>query len=1349
MDTFNEKHCYFITLIICQFFTISSYSNDLRIKERLLSVEDGLSDRNIYHFLECSRGYMWIATSNGLNRFDGQNFKVYKSPAYPLASNSILKIVEDWKGNLWLAHAKHIFGFIFKKQNHKAIGVFNPVLETYQKLEDYLPNLPVSLDSIISIEQFRPKQVHFSTSDGKIYRYDSLGFHLEYKHSSPFDAYPNPTPLADGSYIGFDGKKYLQLRQHAKKYKPNEDKILLDHWRCMRTLRIPLDSLRKHEHLDSLLNHYGFTNYYPNQNTAVLEGWSHDQKKYSHLFYNLKSKEVFNLPFRAQDKNIGDCLHITRQGQVWNIIRPGIVYISELNSYRFRKITHGFPTRGISAADDQSLFISEGHSLSHYTADGKLIAKLPNKQESWATLLDQEALWFSTSHDSQSNLFRYNLKTKQKTEIPTCGSKNTGIYWSIHRDNMERLWAGHESGISYFDPKQGCLQLYKPTPKFKALSSSAVYSFHENAEGIWLATNKGVFLLNHHNKIVNHWNSKHKNPTKRLPFDHILHIYEDRKGIFWLASRGGGLIEWNPNLGTTNQYTTKQGFPNNTLYEVYEDDFGFLWMGSDNGLIRFNKKNHHIEVFTVEDGIAHNEFNTTSHFRGKDGTLYFGGLKGVTQFHPKDFVRDSTPIPQLHITNLQKQDKDGEFHDILSSTLHQNQLTLEPTDLGIQVQFSLMEFLEPKRIVYAYKIEGIDQQWITLDKPSFRINKLDYGNYHLLLRAKTIEGVWTTPLKLPIKVLKPFYLEGYFIAFMIILSVSIFIGISYLRSRAYLKAQESLKRAKKDKRIIQKQAAQLQKIDEVKSRFFSNISHELRTPLTLISSPTHHLLDTLDDISKAEIKQQLELIIRNADTLRVLVDDILDLSKLTDSRMEKEEGAVHLNEYIQLLFTNFNSLAHHLGVNYTLVNDLVKDYWISLDQSKTEKVINNLLSNAFKFTPKGGKVTLHIWETQDILHIQVADTGKGIKAEELPHIFDRFYQGQQEGADFQGSTGIGLALAKEMAMFMGGDLKAESLVGHGSSFTLSLPLKPTDQEHASPLASISSPLPIHPQSYTETLKTKLGTSTAAHHTKGSILIVEDNSLLQEFLTKLLQQDYFIFNAYNGYEALELLKLERIQLIISDVMMPELDGFSFLEKLRQEHQWRGIPVIMLTALGNDKHRLKALNLGVDDYLTKPFTPQELFARVHNLITRFWEKEEWALSRTEETNQTTTTTSNGMQPSSIENSILAEDLDWIEEVKQIILKELSNKYFLLEDVADNVNLSMRQFRRKVKKITGMSPSELHREVALQEARKLLENHEYTTIKAVAQSVGFAQNTARFSKYYFSRFGKKPVEYLKELG
>ena len=1333
-------------IVMCQLQIGSVLGTGLLLKERFLSVEDGLSDRNIYHLLEGSNGYIWIATSNGLNRFDGQNFKVYNVPEYPFPSNSILKLAEDWQGGLWMGFAKSTFGFTFKKQNHNGFGVFNSTLETYQSIEAHFPNLPVSSDSIISIEQFYPRVVHFTTSNGRIYRYDSLGFHLEYQHTSDFEKYLNPVPLAEGRYMGYDQDKLLDLSKDGERSSWHGKKIKVNYWKCLRALRITYDSLASHQLLYELLGKYDFANYYPNHQIILFQNQIGHTNKFEHIFFDIVHARILDSLLKTPDERIDGCYTTTHNGLVWNVIRPGVLYLSELNSYLFEKFAQGFPTRGVLEANDGSIFVSEAYKLTQYCPKANLVAQRPLHKsfigfESWAIHSDNENLWVSTTNHLECQLLKIVPNTLEEEEILTCNASSSYIYWSIHRDQTGRLWVGHDGGISFLDEETNCLKRYKPTSEFEILLKSTIYHFHENVDGLWLASSQGVFLMDWHRNIVQHWHRKQKSLRKYLPFDHILHIYEDRAGTFWLASRGGGLIEWDTKTNEFKEYTTLQGFPNNTIYEIYEDAFGFLWMGTDNGLIRFNKRSHHIEVFTVNDGLLHNEFNTISHYQSEDGKIYLGGLKGMVRFHPKDFIRNIEYIPKLHITYLEKQDAKGEFHNIISAALHGNELTLEPTDIGVQIQFSLMEFLEPKRIIYAYKLLGTDQDWVFLDKPTFRINKLAYGKHKLLLRAKTVEGKWIPPVTLSIQVLKPFYLEVYFILMISLLVIGFVLCIIYFRNRTLAETQASLRRTRKDKAIIEKQAAQLQRIDEMKSKFFSNISHELRTPLTLIISPAQHVLDDINQVSRSEIEQQLKLIIRNGKNLQYMVNDILDLSKLNDEQMKLEEVPLNLYDFFQILFQNFNILAQQLDIHFSILNDVPPGLFVQVDKVKVEQIINNLLSNALKFTPKKGKVTLIVRLERELLCAKVMDTGVGIERDELLHVFDRFYQGSGTMANFQESSGLGLALAKELTLFIQGDLRAESVLGHGSTFELLVPVKLMDQElgrlNAVSPQSRSLLFADSSQERFEDIDSENLDYYQLTPPKNTILLVEDNEDLQVFLTKLLSPKYYMIKANNGIEALHVLQKKAVQLILTDVMMPKMDGFSLIEKLRAEEQWKGIPVIVLTALGNDEHRLKALHFGVDDYLTKPFTPQELYARVENLIARYWEKQEWGITKLSQKEK--------VECKVLRSVITSEEQVWIEDVKQIILRELSNRYFLLEDTAASVNLSMRQFRRKVKKITGMSPSELHREVALQEARRLLERNEYSTVKAVAQSVGYYQNIGRFSKYYFDRFGKKPTAYF----
>ncbi|MDH7445856.1 response regulator [Aquimarina sp. 2201CG14-23] len=575
----------------------------------------------------------------------------------------------------------------------------------------------------------------------------------------------------------------------------------------------------------------------------------------------------------------------------------------------------------------------------------------------------------------------------------------------------------------------------------------------------------------------------------------------------------------------------------------------------------------------------------------------------------------------------------------------------------------------------------------------------------------------------------------------IILFVSALFVFAVITSIVLFRGQE---KKKKLAQSLLKQKQELEKLDQIKSHFFSNISHELRTPLTLISSPIETLLDySKKESSNSYIISNLTLIQRNAKSLKSLVNDILDLSKLESNKLELQEENVAISPLLKRISSGFDSLAKHNNIQYITSFENLPNQWVSLDIGKVEKVLNNLLSNAIKNTQTEGKVTLTASRKKDILSIEVTDTGQGISKEDLPNIFDRFFQSKQPNISTQSGTGIGLALAKELTHLMSGNITVKSELGVGSTFSVSLPFR-----------QVSSPVAI--KNFTEEVITKEEVQVNLDHLvlhndtqikkQHTILIVEDNHDMQQFIASLLHNQYHVFLANNGKEALEILTQQNINLIISDVMMPEMDGYTLLEKVKTNDSYRHISIIMLTALGSDTNKLKALILGVDDYLLKPFSPKELLARCHNLLE--YSTERGLIENEDIQNSKITSIQADTSIDTIEPvhtiQISRSEIDWIEDVEEVIRKELENNDFLLKNLAEHFNLSKRQFQRKIKKITGLTPKKYRQEIALQKARELLENGSYENTTAIAYSIGM-NHVTRFSKLYEARFGKKPSEYF----
>ena len=522
---------------------------------------------------------------------------------------------------------------------------------------------------------------------------------------------------------------------------------------------------------------------------------------------------------------------------------------------------------------------------------------------------------------------------------------------------------------------------------------------------------------------------------------------------------------------------------------------------------------------------------------------------------------------------------------------------------------------------------------------------------------------------------------------------------------------------RKTNQVLEQQKAQLQELDATKTRFFANISHELRTPLTLILAP---LENAIKKSKNATQKEELVLAHANSEKLMTLVNEIMDLSKMESGKIKVETKAVGLQTLLRRIFYSYESLAKLRGIELVFDYQLKENTWLALDVNKFEKIINNLLSNALKYAEREDVITLSsLSNNAKQLELIVKDTGKGIAKADISYVFDRFYQSEGNLQQLQGGTGIGLALAREYARLMDGDLTVESELGKGSVFYLQLPfVKVSPIEIPIQTSSIITERAIAPTFQPQVLFAD----------KPKILVVEDNLDMSQFLVKTLSPYYRCTTALNGREGLEKLEKERFDLITSDVMMPEMDGFTFLKKVHQRELFSHTPVIMLTARSLEADKLQGLQLGVDDYITKPFNTNELLARIDNLLANKKEREQLQQLKSQSTKSTVIT--------------LTAEQALIKKAEVLIIEQLANANFKVGDLAKKLNYSQRQLERIIKKLTGLSPLNFMKEIRLLQARQLLESRQFSTVAEVGYEVGFA-DPGYFAKVYLKRFGKRPSE------
>ncbi len=561
--------------------------------------------------------------------------------------------------------------------------------------------------------------------------------------------------------------------------------------------------------------------------------------------------------------------------------------------------------------------------------------------------------------------------------------------------------------------------------------------------------------------------------------------------------------------------------------------------------------------------------------------------------------------------------------------------------------------------------------------------------------------------------------------------------------RAYYRQKKARQKLALQNQTISRQAEELQSLERLKSRFFANVSHELRTPLSLLLGPVNKLLKA-GHWQGTDLKL-LQMIQNNGKQLLSLVNEILDLSKLESGRLEINETPVNWLEWLQPSISQFSSFGDSESVKLHFDFQADPALNVRIDVRKCEKILHNFLSNAMKFTPVGGHVSLVATDEGDTLLLRLSDTGPGIHPDDLPYVFDRFYQSKLPDAPAQGGTGIGLSLCRELAELMQGTVWAESQFGKGSTFYFRLPKKVAEA------GSVSAKENNYSNSKAENLGLQeiapalshAGDKAAGATKAAQILIVEDNLELREFL-KITLANYQVSVAENGKAAVELLSAQKEagaggtsvpDLIISDLMMPVMDGFQLLEWLKSKDAFRHVPFIMLTARADIQVKLRALRIGVDDYLTKPFVEDELQARVANLLEHHFAR----------MRHYSASSNNGRPLPAPEKPLISEvNAQWLKEVEQLFFQKLDDRQFNISWVAAEMYLSERQFRRRLQQLTGLSPNHYLREIRLHKAKELLHRGKYATVKETGAAVGFS-DPKYFSQLFQERFGSMPSDLL----
>ena len=1215
-----------------------------------INVEQGLPNRAVYNIVQGKEGFIWTSSLGNISRFDGHEFVNYNAEVLNIGKDKILQLGIDKDNLLWYCE-------LYTGKSYQKAGILDHKNDTIYDIETFSNGL-IKMNSIVFIKnsKYRTSDVLIGTRSGDVFSYNG---HFK--------------KISDGHQweVAID---IIQTSKDTLWVSNNRELRLIVNNKIIKKFhfRIAINSINKIG--DGLFIRFMYVSGNKVPNLWIWNGTSFSPPKLQGIssftgIYSWSSaykcfssrKNILTVQdskgkilFRFNDfERLGinnvfshNSFLIDKQNNIWITTSNGIVKLAIQKSF-FTVLQQGNSFRGITRLD--SLFFTSSYSKTFYK---NLNTGLDTYfHHDYVPVIgyakdEKGMIWMGIS---EGKILTFNIKTN---DLKIKQHKDFHLL-PFHNSSTQHLLFGTNKGIRLFDKKQHIFSKFLlkiPKREFH------VRQFYENKKGIWIVTNKGLYLMNKQTeKIITHYSKK-----TGLPYDDLNHLHEDKKGIFWLGTKGQGLIRWDLKQNTFKQFLKEDGLSNENIYAVYRDDFNHLWLSSDYGLMQFDKKKEEVKVFLPNNGIAHEEFNTYSHFQDTDGTLYFGGINGITKFHPKDFITQKENRRIFKITKYSVLEKEAEFFkEKKFNFTNKEQLVFHHSDRVWKLHLAFLDFTDPKNNQYAYKIDDEKSHWIYSNSNVLTFNAFKPGKYTLLLKAKGISGSNSKILRISIYVTPPFYQTWWFwITTTVIISFSIWQYFQYYtrklkRRAAYLETvvEERTQKIQTDKEIIEEQAEQLLVLDEAKSRFFSNITHEFRTPLTLIIGPLEQFISKRKSLKN---NQELSMVIQNAKQLQLLINQLLDISKLESNKMLIETKRGDLISYTHELTKQFQPLTEEKEIAIIFRSSSNK-CMIHFDQDKWNKIIYNLLSNAVKFTAKGGliQVNLEMYQkdNQSFIHLLVQDTGIGIEKKNLPNIFNRFYQIDNSSTRTAEGTGIGLALVKELVEVQNGTITVMSEIGKGTSFEVYLPiltspiqsnLNPTENkiEHLK-----TDKLPIIPPIEKEKNLPILELNEALLE----ILIIEDNADMRTYIKSCIQHlNYKILEAEDGQEGIEKAQKYMPDLIISDVMMPRKDGFEVTSAIRQDVRTSHIPIVLLTAKAALESRLEGFQRGADAYLSKPFSPQELLVRIQKLIELRQMMQQYFQKGTLKTTE-----------KELETPVLQQENEFLSKVERLIIDNLHNK------------------------------------------------------------------------------------------
>lgn len=1279
---------------------------------RQITTSEGLSNNNINCLYRDSRGFLWIGTNSGLNRYDSYNFQQYYQDTDNLPDNRINNIFEDWDGNIWIGTEQ---GYaIYDYQT----GKFDP------NCKDRIHNINIFCDTISMAGMDREMKYLWVHDDHKIYLY--------YPRQKMTKIYPlMDTSISD---LFVTGKYIYSIYNDGKLYLTDINSSL------NQEIHIP------YEYGDLLRKHY--PKIYVDRNDGI---WVHTFQN-SLLLYkkNLQTEwQEIKLPTHNEQFNRIRTIAEDSNGNMWLITSHLGAFIYQLQSGDLTQFTHNslkshtLASNNLSAIHiDREGIVWIGnfrHGVSYYVPQSQVFLnqKLYQYNEIISFCEDSVSIWYGTDG---GGLMRQMHNDPMPQQITTPAN----VIITIKKDSRDRLWLGSfQNGLLCYD--RGKITQY--TSRNSGLLSNDVYGIQEDKEGnilvgllngniqkldirtqkietlfskqgkygigellyigndtLFAATSVGLMYLNTNTKQF-HFINKNKRNSQILEKQSLYTIYKDSRGILWMGG-SQGLAWWNLHTDSIGYINHNNGLSANMVTAIVEDNNRQIWVGTCNGIARINlsQGTFNITNYDVEDGIISNDVSERALYKLRNGNILVGTPNGYTTIIPQEIVHD-TYKAKVYLTDIEPQ------YYSLSQMLNgkspecASEIILEREIPSLRLYFSTLNFIESRKTRYAYRFKGQSSQWNYTADNQIELSLLPPGKYELQVRACNSECMWSPDVKtLTIHILPPWYRTWWAYCLFTVAILAVVWGF-IVHFHVKRKRIEALK-------AIEQENERQQRLTDLKMQFFANVSHELRTPLSLIINPLEEFLNKYPQYKNS----LLYTVQNNARYLLELINQLLNFRKL-DAHGETIQY-IH-SDIVRLVkdqFQSFESIAQKRGISYKFTSQQ-PSIPMDFDYDKVRKIVMNLLSNAFKFIEDGGSIEIRINIVAGNVVMQFCDTGCGIDAGQQEKIFQCFYQAERR-ENHLGGSGIGLYLVAEYVKMHKGNIQVSTNIPKGSIFTVTLPMHAGTQSM--------------PQEITSNENKNLQTpSTGETEYNYTILLVDDNSDFLDFLSACLSTSYNVLKATNGKDALEILKTENVDIVVSDIMMPDMNGLELCSTIKNDILTSHIPVILLTARASEEYQLEGLNNGADDYITKPFNMEILKLRISKLIERSLKKHELFDEQLK------------IEPSHI--AITPLDRQFVEKAIQIVEDNINNADFSVEELAEKLNISRGYLYKKIVKITGKNALEFIRLIRMKRAQQFLTESQLQ-IAEIAYKLGY-NSPKVFTKHFKEKFGMTPSEFIRQ--